>query len=93
MNGHRSFGCFLTFFKKVGHVKPQVSVQGSFFCHSYPWVISCGCRLLTEMKTGDDETTRTFRARRVRDLLKVYDPALVEVLSLGLNLRAQCFFV
>lgn len=41
----------------------------------------CFFQLLTEMKTGDDETTRTFRARRVHDLLKVYDPALVEVLD------------
>lgn len=41
----------------------------------------CFFQLLTEMKTGDDETTRTFRARSVHDLLKVYDPALVEVLD------------
>lgn len=41
----------------------------------------CFFQLLTEMKTGDDETTRTFRARRVHELLKVYDPTLVEVLD------------
>ena len=41
----------------------------------------CFFQLLTEMKTGDDETTRTFRARRVYELLKVYDPTLVEVLD------------
>lgn len=46
----------------------------------------CFFQLLTEMKTGDsttgdDEKTRTFRARRVHDLLKVYDPTLVEVLD------------
>ena len=41
----------------------------------------CFFQLLTEMKTGDDETTRTFRARRVHELLKVYDPTLVELLD------------
>lgn len=44
---------------------------------------SLNVRLLTEMKAGDDEQTRTFRARRVHELLKAYDPDLVEVLSLG----------
>eukprot|EP00435_Cladocopium_sp_Y103_P075050 s278_g53.t1 len=49
----------------------------------------CFFQLLTEMKTGDDESTRTFRARRVHDLLKVYDPALVEVLNLGQHRDSQ----
>ena len=44
---------------------------------------SLNVRLLTEMKAGDDEQTRTFRARRVHELLKAYDPDRVEVLSLG----------
>eukprot|EP00913_Durusdinium_trenchii_P004056 g3758.t1 len=41
----------------------------------------CFFQLLTEMKAGDDEQTRTFRARRVHELLKAYDPDLVEVLD------------
>eukprot|EP00438_Fugacium_kawagutii_P011390 Skav218997 [mRNA] locus=scaffold169:338734:346566:+ [translate_table: standard] len=41
----------------------------------------CFFQLLTEMKSGDDEQSRTYRARRVHDLLKVYDPDLVEVLD------------
>ncbi|CAJ1336118.1 unnamed protein product [Effrenium voratum] len=41
----------------------------------------CFFQLLTEMRSGEDEESRTFRARRVRELLKSYDLGLVEALD------------